>query len=147
MSSGDHHPNGRKADHALTIDTDPQGANQGADQGDGMTRKNKNIVMNCEQAFGPEWNWMPKNLVDLTAWVEKYLELVPEPYRDSATLEIVRLLDSPRDNFLNVKVHYARPETDEEMEKRLVDEEAQKSEAQRAEKQRLADLKAKFNDR
>lgn len=111
-----------------------------------MTRKSKNVVMDCEEEFGPEWNWMPKKLVDLIPWVEKYLELVPEEYRDSAALETVRFLDSPRDHWLNIKVHYCRPETDEEMEVRLADEVAQKREQQRMERQMLEDLKEKFND-
>ncbi|MBF0247837.1 MAG: hypothetical protein HQL36_07170 [Alphaproteobacteria bacterium] len=112
-----------------------------------MTRKSKLVVMDCEAEFGPEWSWMPKKLIDLVPWLEKYLELVPEEYRDSAALEPVRFRDSPRDSALNVKIHYYRPETDEEMRDRLEDEEAQKLERQKAEKQMLADLKAKFNDR
>jgi len=112
-----------------------------------MTRKSKNVVMNCEEEFGPEWNWMPKKLVDLIPWVEKYLEMVPEKYRDSAALETVRFRDSTKDLCLNVKVHYYRPETDEEMELRHADEEAQLLEQQRNERQMLEDLKEKFNDR
>jgi len=112
-----------------------------------MVRKSKNVVLNCEEEFGPEWNWMPKKLVDLIPWVEKYLELVPEEYRDSAAFETVSFRDSSRDYWLNVKVHFHRPETDEEMEARLADEEAQKLEQQKAERQMLEDLKEKFSDR
>ncbi len=112
-----------------------------------MMRKTKNVVLNCEAEFGPEWNWMPKKLVDLIPWVEKYIELVPEEYRDSAAFETVSFHDSRRDYWLNVKVHFHRPETDEEMEARLADEEAQKLEQQRAERQMLEDLKEKFSDR
>ena len=90
---------------------------------------------------------MPKKLVDLIPWTEKYLKLVPEEYRDSATLETVSFRDSRRDYWLNVKVHFHRPETDEEMKARLADEEAQKLEQQRAERQMLEDLKEKFSDR
>jgi len=112
-----------------------------------MIRKTKNVVLNCEEEFGPEWNWMPKKLVDLIPWVEKYLGLVPEEYRDSAAIETVSFRDSPRDYWLNVKVHFHRPETDEEMKARLADEEAQKLEQQRAERQMLEDLKEKYSDR
>jgi len=112
-----------------------------------MIRKTKKVVLNCEEEFGPEWNWMPKKLVDLIPWVEKYLGLVPEEYRDSAAFETVSFRDSPRDYWLNVKVHFHRPETDEEMKARLADEEAQKLEQQRAERQMLEDLKEKFSDR
>ena len=111
-----------------------------------MIRKIKNVVLNCEEEFGPEWNWMPKKLVDLIPWVEKYLGLVPEEYRDSTTFETTNFRDSRRDFWLNVKVHFYRPETDEEMEARLADEEAQKLEQQRAERQILEDLKEKFSD-
>ena len=112
-----------------------------------MTRKTTNVVLNCEEEFGPEWNRMPKRLVDLIPWVQKYLELVPEEYRASAAFEIVSFLDSRRDYSLNVKVHYHRPETDEEMEARLAAEEAEKLEQQRAERQMLEDLKEKYNNR
>ena len=100
-----------------------------------MTRKTTDVVLNCEEEFGPEWNWMPKRLVDLIPWVQKYLELVPEEYRASAAFKIVSFRDSHRDCWLNVKVHYYRPETDEEMEARIAAEEAQKLEQQRAERQ------------
>lgn len=112
-----------------------------------MTRNNKPVVMNCETEFGPDWNLMPKKLVDLVPWVEKYLALVPEPYRNSASIDTVSFRDSPRDSALGVKVHYYRPETDDEMNKRLADEEAQKLERQKSEKQMLQDLKERFNDR
>jgi hypothetical protein len=112
-----------------------------------MIRKTTIVELNCEEEFGPEWNWMPKNLVDLIPWVEEYLGLVPQEYRDSATFETVSFRDSRRDNWLNVKVHFCRPETDEEMEARLADEEAQKREQQRTERQMLEDLKEKFSDR
>ena len=112
-----------------------------------MTRKTKDVVLNCEEEFGPEWNWMPKKLVDLIPWVEKYLRLVPEEYRDSAVFETVSFRDSRRDYWLNVNVHFNRPETDEEMEARLADEEAQELEQQRAKRQMLEDLKEEFNDR
>ncbi len=112
-----------------------------------MIRKTTNVVLNCEEEFGPEWNWMPKKLVDLIPWVQKYLELVPEEYRVSAAFETVSFRDSRRDYWLNVKVHYHRPETDEEMEARLAAEEAQKLEQQRAERQMLEDLKEKYSDR
>lgn len=112
-----------------------------------MTRKTKKVVLNCEEEFGPEWNWMPKKLVDLIPWVEKYLRLVPEEYRDSAAFETVSFRDSRKDYWLNVKVHFHRPETNEEMEARLAGEEARKLEQQKAEMQRLEDLKEKYNDR
>jgi len=112
-----------------------------------MIRKTKNVVLNCEEECGPEWNRMPKKLVDLIPWVEKYLGLVPEEYRDSAAFETVSFRDSHRDYWLNVKVHFHRPETDEEMKARLADEEAQKLEQQRAERQMLEDLKEKYSDR
>jgi len=112
-----------------------------------MVRKAKNVVLDCEAEFGPEWNWMPKKLVDLVPWVEKYLQMVPEEYRDSMAFEPISFRDSRRDYWLNVKVHYHRPETDEEMEARLADEETQKLEQQKAERQKLEELKAKFNDR
>jgi hypothetical protein len=111
-----------------------------------MIRKTTTVVLNCKEEFGPEWNWMPKKLVDLIPWVQKYLELVPEEYRASATFEIVSFRDSRRDYGLNVKVYYHRPETDEEMEARLAAEEAQKLEQQRAERQMLEDLKEKYSD-
>ena len=112
-----------------------------------MIRKTTNVVLNCEEEFGPEWNWMPKKLVDLIPWVEKCLRLVPEEYRDSAAFETASFRDSRRDYWLNVKVHFHRPETDEEMEARLADEEAQELEQQRAKRQMLEDLKEEFNDR
>ena len=112
-----------------------------------MNRKTKKVVMNCEKEFGPEWNWMPKKLVDLIPWAEKYIGLVPEEYRDSAAFETVSLRDSRKDYWLNVNIHYHRPETDEEMKERLADEEAQKLEQQRAERQMLEELKERFNDR
>ncbi len=112
-----------------------------------MIRKTKNVVLNCEEEFGAEWNWMPKKLVDLIPWADKYLRLVPEEYRDSAAFETVSFQDSHRNHCLNVKVHFHRPETDEEMEARLADEETQKLEQQRSERQMLEDLKEKFNDR
>ena len=46
-----------------------------------------------------------------------------------------------------MKVYYYRPETDEEMEERLADEEKQKLEQQKAERQMLEDLKEKFRNR
>jgi len=112
-----------------------------------MVRKSRTVVLDCEEEFGPEWNWMPKKLVDLAAWVDKYLALVPEEYRDSASFETVGLRDSKREFWLNVKVYYYRPETDEEMEERLADEEKQKLEQQKAERQMLEDLKEKFRNR
>ena len=84
-----------------------------------MVRKSKSVTLNCEETFGPDWNWMPKKLVDLIPWVEKYLELVPEEYRDSAAFETLSFRNSGRDYWLNVKVHYYRPETDEEMAARV----------------------------
>ena len=112
-----------------------------------MTRKTKNVVMNCQEEFGAESNWMPKKLVDLIPWVEKYLALVPKEYRDSAAFEPASFRDSRRDYWLNVKVHFQRPETDEEMKARLENEEAEKLEQQRAERQMLEELKERFNDR
>ena len=112
-----------------------------------MTRKTKTVVLDCEEKFGSEWNWMPKKLVDLIPWAEKYLELVPAEYRDSAAFEIVGFRESQREYWLNVKVHFSRPETDKEMDARLADEEAQKLEQQKTERQMLEELKEKFSDR
>jgi len=112
-----------------------------------MNRQTKSVVLNCEEALGPEWNWMPKKLDELVPWVEKCLELVPEEYRDSAAFEPVSFRDARRDFWLNVKIYYHRPETDEEMEARLADEEAQKLKQQKEERQKLQDLKEKFNNR
>ena len=112
-----------------------------------MSRKTTYVVLKCEEEFGPDWNWMPKKLVDLIPWVQKYLELVPEEYRDSAAFKTVSFRDSRRDYWLNVNVHYQRPETDEEMKARLAAEEAQKLEQQIAERQMLEDLKEKYSDR
>ena len=112
-----------------------------------MIRKTTNVVLSCEEEFGPEWNWMPKKLVDLIPWVQKYLELVPEEYRDNAAFETVSFRDSRKEYWLNVKIHYHRPETDEEMEARLAAEEAQKLERQRAERQMLEELKEQYDNR
>jgi hypothetical protein len=112
-----------------------------------MIRKTTNVVLDCEDEFGPEWNWMPKKLVDLVPWVQKYLDLVPAEYRDSAAFETVSFRVSRREYWLHVKVHYYRPETDEEMEARHAAEEAEKLERQRAERQMLEELKAQYNDR
>ncbi len=112
-----------------------------------MVRKLKNVVMNCEEEFGPEWNWMPKKLVDLIPWAEKYLELVPEEYRDSTAFETINFRESNREYWLNVKVRFQRPETDEEVKARLAEEETQKLEQLRAERQMLEELKERFNDR
>ncbi len=112
-----------------------------------MSRKTTDVVLKCEEEFGPEWNWMPRKLVDLIPWVQKYLELVPEEYRDSTAFKIISSRDSGRDYWLNVNVHYQRPETDEEMEARLAAEKAQKLEQQIAERQMLEDLKEKYSDR
>jgi|SaaInlStandDraft_6_1057023.scaffolds.fasta_scaffold268838_1 hypothetical protein len=117
------------------------------ESGKGMKRKTRSVALNCEEEFGPEWNWMPKKLGDLIPWVEKYLGLIPEEYRDTAAIETVNFRDSRRDFWLNVKIHYYRPETDEEMQQRLADEEVQKREQLKAERQKLEDLKERFNDR
>jgi hypothetical protein len=112
-----------------------------------MSKRTKDVTLNCEEEFGPEWNWMPKKLVDLIPWVQKYLGLVPEEYGDSAAFETVSFRDSRRDYWLNVNVHYHRPETDEEMEARLAAEEEEKLEQQKAERQMLEELKERFSDR
>lgn len=104
-------------------------------------------MLNCETEFGPDWNWMPKKLTDLVPWAEKYLDLVPEAYRHSATFEPVSFRDSHRENWLNVKVHYHRPKTDEEMTAHLADEEAQEKERRKAERRMLGELQEKFSDR
>jgi len=112
-----------------------------------MTRKTTTVVLDCEEEFGPEWNWMPKKLVDLVPWVENYLDLVPAEYRDSAAFETVAFRDSRKDYWLNVKVHYSRPETDAEMQARLADEEAEKLAREKLQQEKLQELKDRFSDR
>lgn len=112
-----------------------------------MNRKTKNVVLHCEAELGPDWNRMPRRLVDLVPWVQKYLGLVPEAYRDTAAFDIASFRYSEKDSWLNVQVHYQRPETDDEMKARLEAEEAQKLERQKADRQKLEDLKEKFRDR
>ena len=46
-----------------------------------MIRKTTNVVLNCEEEFGPEWNWMPKRLVDLGRRL-----IMPEPDSDCSEL-------------------------------------------------------------
>ncbi len=91
-----------------------------------------------------EGGWIPENLTDAVAWLQGYLEQVPEEYRDKATIEITSQSDYDYHKPC-IEISYHRPPTDQEKQDRLEDE-RQHSEAREArDRQEYYRLRAKFN--
>jgi hypothetical protein len=81
-----------------------------------------------------------RSLADFVKFVADALSSVPVEYRDTAQFEVESGYDEPS----YVHAYYTRPETDEEMAKRLAQHAAYAADRERQERVMLASLKAKY---
>jgi hypothetical protein len=82
---------------------------------------------------------LPSSLIDAIKFLQELLEGIPEGLRRDATFEVEEDRSYP-----DIVIGYWRPETDEEMAKRLKQDEAYRANWERQERQQLAALKAKY---
>lgn len=66
--------------------------------------------------------WLPNNLIHCITWFQDRLKEIPLDYQESATIDFYKI-DDPNDAYLLcVEIHYERPETVEETQARLSNE-------------------------
>ena len=87
--------------------------------------------------------WPPEDAKGFIAWFVGKAEAIPEEYRATATIEITSVI-LYGDEYANIKIHYSRPETDGEKERREGQEKRTKEDIKDRELQQLAALKAKY---
>jgi hypothetical protein len=68
-------------------------------------------VFNSEQYNGRDWP--SENAIDFIGWFNEKISLIPEEFRDSATIDI----SSPYE-YVSIEIYYKRPETKEDIKNR-----------------------------
>ena len=91
-----------------------------------------------------EGDWPSEQLGELIAWLGEKLESIPPECRDSATCEIGSISGYEGSHYATICIQYRRPETDEEIAQREVEEAFQREYARQCELDTLSRLKAKY---
>jgi hypothetical protein len=79
-------------------------------------------------------------VVDVIARLQNVLARVPEEYRNAAKLDV----SLSSDEYSSIELFYTRPETAEEASRRELSAARRQREREQAERQQLAELKAKY---
>lgn len=108
-------------------------------------RKNKEIIIFDQEQYDGEWP--PENAMKCLAWFSAKVEDIPQEFRSTAKIEIEGFGGYEGSAYANIKITYVRPETDEEVAERELKESNQKSQQELRERQQLAALKAKYEDK
>ncbi len=109
---------------------------------DPAARSTKTVCVLQERGYD-----CPTKASEFIAWIQQFIATIPDEYRAAARVEI-----ESEDNGYggdcsctsNLTVSYVRPETDAEWEDRLQSQRLRETEAERRERQKLAELKAKY---
>lgn len=90
---------------------------------------------------GGSSDWMPEKLTEAISWLQKFLDQVPDEYRDVVTIEIDVDEYSP-----DICISYRRPPTEAEKQSRLDKEQQQIDETRTYRRQEYERLKAEFGE-
>lgn len=111
-------------------------------------RERQEKIVYLVSISGWDEKWPSTKPDEFIKWFQDKIALVPEEYRD--TIEI--LLDSSRsgggddDTDPEIVISYKRPETDEEMEKRIESDERYNNRRRKLEIEQYKKLKEKYGD-
>lgn len=83
-----------------------------------MTRMTKlEFVVQLDQS--DDGKWPPSNAQEFLLWFQDKLRLIPEEYRAAAQVYLGMTTPGVGDSYASFDLYYERPETDEEISKRL----------------------------
>ena len=100
------------------------------------------IVFDKEQYEG---DWPPTDATEYVAWFAAKLESIPSEYRATAKIIISGVGSYEDSYYLNIEIYYHRPEVDDEMAYRGVEERLREEQQKAQELRTLATLTAKYS--
>jgi hypothetical protein len=89
-------------------------------------------------------DWPSNNLLDLIRWFHEQVDEIPYNERINARCEI-SATDENGTSWPEIRIWYMRSETDDEMEKRALDDREQQSRVEQRELDLLAKLQEKYS--
>ncbi len=108
-------------------------------------RLSKKICLKNAEQYDAEFD-VPTKLCAIGTWAEQYLSDVPAEFRDSVNIDISSTGGYEGSHYAYIEIYYYRPETDEEMDERIRQETDSLAKYENNERQKYAELKAKFGD-
>ena len=110
-----------------------------------MTKRERKKVTVFSAESGNN-GWLPENFQQAIAWLQEKFDSIPAEYRETATIEIDSgtYYDS---TYSSLEIEYFRPETDEEMNSRVANQQSRAEEERRREIDLLERLKAKYGEK
>ena len=99
------------------------------------------IVFDKEQYEG---DWPPNDATEYVAWFAAKIEAIPAEYRDTAKIKLESVNSYEDSHDVHLEIYYHRPETDDEMAYRGVEERRREEQQNAQELRTLAALKAKY---
>ena len=104
-------------------------------------------VFDGEQ-YDPGWptSSFKTPLVDVIAWFQGCLAEVPEQYRETAYCEIDSVSGFEGGHLAQIEIAYSRPETDEELASRIVEEGRRAADLRSKEIAKLRELQEKYGE-
>ena len=89
--------------------------------------------------------WMPEKLTEAIAWLQKFLEQVPEECHQAASIEIGSTGGYEGDHYATIEISYERPPTAEEKQERLNKEQRDQVAQEANERRAYERLKTKYD--
>ena len=106
-------------------------------------KKIKTVTVVAEEQYGSDWP--PNKPYEFMSWFQSKISLIPEEFRDSATIEIDSST-SYDSSHATIEIRFYRPETDAEEAAREQNERLRAEIQRNAELRTLSALKAKYGD-
>jgi len=107
-------------------------------------RREVRVTVYDGEEFSHGGDWPPGNLAEAIAWLQERLDSVPPEYRDVVKVDFDSVSDGYGGHEAGIKIHYIRPETDEEMAARQARERRDAELRRQQEIQTLKTLQAKY---
>ena len=89
-------------------------------------------------------DWPPGDLIGAIAWMQEWLDQIPEEFRPSARIEIESEGAYKDTHHPRIEISYLRPETAEEEAERAANRALARAQAEARERKQYEALKAKF---
>lgn len=99
------------------------------------------VLVDAEQYDG---GFPPESAEAFVDWLSDLIESVPEEFRGSTTIELNSSSGYEGSHYAHIKVAYRRPETDEELGRRVQEYERAVAEKEAHDRQEFERLKSKF---
>lgn len=100
------------------------------------------MIKLIKHVISMDYDEPPTNMIKMIAYLRRHLELIPEKFRDSATLDI-----DVGDAYIEYDMYFIREETKEDVEERVKKEKKDDEICMRNDLRGLVGLKAEYPDK